>query len=147
MKTYLIAYLPYSESGQWWHPCKLTNNRVLDWYLTLICLPYNKKWYWPQGIQKDKSAENSTCHVSKETDVLSKFVANLHAYQSCENPVWRKKFPLAASLNHPNDRVYTNTSKKRILNRIVFFDKEIATTNILWSLDSFRRLEMGSYSL
>ena len=117
---------------------------MLDWYLTLICLPYNKKWYWPQGIQKDKSADNSTCHASKETGVLSKFVANLHAYQSCGNPVWSKKFPLAASLNYPNDRVYTNKSKKRILNRIFFFDKEIVTTNMLWTLDSFRRLEMGS---
>ena len=52
-----------------------------------------------------------------------------------------KIFPLAAPLIRQNDLGYTSKSKKWI------FDEEIVTTNTLWSLDSFQRLEKACCSL
>ena len=76
----------------------------------VICSPQSNKWYWPQGIQKEQSAGTSTYHKLKETDVICCKRTRLPNLR--ESDLTTKRFQLAALLNHQNDLVYSNKSKK-----------------------------------
>ena len=87
---YLIIHLYckrlYSELWQWWHLCKPARNGVYDWYFTLICSLHSKKWYW-LTVFKSKRVQLLQTTTKQETEMLLKFVANVHAYESSKNLV------------------------------------------------------------